>query len=368
MIGLGGMRLSTTEPRDEARAVAVIHAALDAGATLLDTADAYCLDEHDTGHNERLIASALRTWPGDASRITVATKGGLTRPRGRWVPDGRGKHLRQACLASLAALGVPAINLYQLHAVDPRVPLETIVRALAALQREQRIRRIGLSNVTLHQIQSAQRLAEIAAVQVSLSVFDDENLRNGVVAMPELDTGLAGGHLHWVLDNTYPSRASRSRVIECASRHGVGVRCIRLTTSLADAQINAVCRLIEAYGRLPMPEDLREHHRLDHRFFGPDAQFRYERKLEPPALDEGFSTVEDRGFVRQRCAGFAASAIVFAYDDVLCASAGGASVALTPDDVVLPVSVKPLLERHFIDGMKLFAIAWRPQIRPRHDQ
>src|SRR5262245_3204852 len=112
MIGLGCMRLSTIEPRDPARAVAVIHAALEAGTTLLDTADAYCLDDGDTGHNERLVAEALKTWRGDADAVTVATKGGLVRPGGRWIPDGRVKHLRSACLASLRALDVPTIDLY----------------------------------------------------------------------------------------------------------------------------------------------------------------------------------------------------------------------------------------------------------------
>src|ERR1043165_2196615 len=98
------MRLSTARDRDEERAVAVIHAALDAGATLLDTADAYCHDEADVGHSERLIAKALWTWRGDRSRITVATKGGMRRPNGAWVPDGRARHLREACEASRRAL------------------------------------------------------------------------------------------------------------------------------------------------------------------------------------------------------------------------------------------------------------------------
>src|SRR5688572_17518200 len=181
MIGLGCMRLSTVAPRDPERAIAVIHAALDAGATLLDTADAYCLDDTETGHNERLIAAALRGWSGDRSRIEVATKGGMVRPNGEWVPDGRARHLRAACEASLRALEVDAIDLYQLHVVDPRTRLETSVRALAALQREGKIRQVGLSNVNVSQIEAARRIVDIAAVQVSVSVLDDENLRNGVV-------------------------------------------------------------------------------------------------------------------------------------------------------------------------------------------
>ena len=133
------MRLSTDTDRDDARGVAVIHAALDAGATLLDTADAYCLDDRDVGHNERLVATALSTWPGDRARITVATKGGMRRPKGAWAPDGRAKHLREACEGSRRALGVDTIDLYQLHVVDPKTPLETSMRALARLQEEGRI-------------------------------------------------------------------------------------------------------------------------------------------------------------------------------------------------------------------------------------
>ncbi len=94
-IGMGCMRLSTEREanggqRDEAHAVEVLHAAFDEGVTFLDTADAYCLDDSEAGHNERLIARALATWGGDRARIVVGTKGGLTRPQGEWVADGRG--------------------------------------------------------------------------------------------------------------------------------------------------------------------------------------------------------------------------------------------------------------------------------------
>ena len=123
MVGLGCMRLSTDPDRDDAAAIATLHAALDAGVTLLDTADSYCLDETERGHNERLIARALATWAGDRSRVTVATKGGIVRPEGRWQPDGRGRHLIAACEASRRALGVDRIPLYQLHSPDPRVRL-----------------------------------------------------------------------------------------------------------------------------------------------------------------------------------------------------------------------------------------------------
>ncbi len=180
-LALGCMRLSTERDRDEARATAVLHAALDAGVTLLDTADVYCLDDNDIGHNERLIARALRSWKGDRSTVSVATKGGLTRPEGRWEPDGRARHLAAACERSCRALDVAAIDLYQLHAVDPRTPLATSMRALAGLQKGGLIKSIGLSNVTVRQIEDARRIAPVYSVQAELSVLHDDNILGGVV-------------------------------------------------------------------------------------------------------------------------------------------------------------------------------------------
>ena len=180
---MGAMRLSSAPDRDDARALATLHAALDAGVTLLDTADAYCRDAGETGHNERLIARALATWKGDASRVRVATKGGLTRPGGRWVADGRARHLAAACAASRKALGVERISLYQLHAPDPRTSLATSVRALAALQRDGLVEQIGLCNVSLGALREALDLAPIAAVQVELSPWHDASLRGGLVEL-----------------------------------------------------------------------------------------------------------------------------------------------------------------------------------------
>jgi aryl-alcohol dehydrogenase-like predicted oxidoreductase/histidinol phosphatase-like enzyme len=180
LIGMGCMRLSTDRDRDEARGMAVLHAAFDAGVNLLDTADAYCWDAGETGHNERMIARALATWDGDPSRILVATKGGLTRPDGQWVADGRARHLAAACEASRRALGVDRIRLYQLHAPDPRTPLSTSVRALASLKTEGLIESIGLCNVTVGHIEKARRITEIASVQVELSIWHDDSILSGV--------------------------------------------------------------------------------------------------------------------------------------------------------------------------------------------
>ena len=180
-VGYGGMHLSIQERPPEDQAIRVIHAVLDAGVTLIDTADVYCLDEGDLGHNERLIARALKQWQGSEDPVVVATKGGLTRPAGRWESNGRPQHLREACERSLRALGLECIDLYQLHAPDPRVPLSDSVGALADLQREGKIRRVGLSNVSVPQIWEAESVVEVTSVQNRLNPFFREALTQGVV-------------------------------------------------------------------------------------------------------------------------------------------------------------------------------------------
>ncbi|MDX2090539.1 MAG: aldo/keto reductase [Kofleriaceae bacterium] len=171
------MRLSTEPDRDDARGLAVLRAALDAGVTLLDTADAYCLDDSERGHNERLIAHAV------AGRdVRVVTKGGLTRPGGAWVPDGKARHLVAAARASRERLGVDALDLYLLHAIDPRTALATSVRALARIRDDGVARAIGLSNITLHQLEAAEQLARMDAVQVELSPWKLDAVRGGLVA------------------------------------------------------------------------------------------------------------------------------------------------------------------------------------------
>jgi aryl-alcohol dehydrogenase-like predicted oxidoreductase len=180
-VGFGGMPLSTAGRPEAADSVRVLHGALDAGITLIDTADVYCIDDGDIGHNERLIARALREWTGDSDGVVIATKGGLTRPDGRWDRDARPDRLRSACEASLTALGVDAIDLYQLHAPDPEVLLEDSVGALAELREEGKIRAVGLSNVSVDEIRRASAIVPIASVQNRLSPFFREALREGVV-------------------------------------------------------------------------------------------------------------------------------------------------------------------------------------------
>jgi aryl-alcohol dehydrogenase-like predicted oxidoreductase len=181
VVGFGGMPLSIARRPEAADAVRVLHASLDAGVTLIDTADVYCLDDSDVGHNERLIARALREWSGDADGIVVATKGGLTRPGASWASDARPEQLRSACEASLTALGVDAIDLYQLHRHDPEVPFADSVGELARLRAEGKIRRVGLSNVSVAQIQEAGEIVPIVSVQNRLSPFFREAIESGVV-------------------------------------------------------------------------------------------------------------------------------------------------------------------------------------------
>src|SRR3954453_254122 len=112
-IGLGGMPMSIEGRPDEARSIATIHAALDAGVTLIDTADAYHLEANDVGHNELLIAKALASYGGDTSKVLVATKGGHLRPGdGSWTLNGRPEYLKEAVKASAKRLGVETIGLY----------------------------------------------------------------------------------------------------------------------------------------------------------------------------------------------------------------------------------------------------------------
>ena len=501
-LALGCMRLSTTGDVDEERAIAVLHAALDAGVTLLDTADVYAPDERDLGHNERLIARALASRPADAARVRVATKGGLTRPGGRWVPDGRARHLTAACAASRRALGVERIDLYQLHAPDPRVPLATSVRALAALRRDGEIADVGLCNVSLRQLREALELVPIAAVQVELGPWRDAALRGGLVQecaargiallayrpfggvegarrigrdavllrvaerhgatpwevalawlmglspvvvplpgptrpahaaaitraanlalddsdwaalderfpagrqpreprrprssaaigsdgevvlvigmpgagkstlaaeltargyarlsrdvrggrlrdlLPALDALLRAGQRRVVLDNTYATRAARNEVLEVAAAHGVPVRCLWLTTSLADAQVNVATRTLldEATDAVPLR---------------PDVLYRYQRDFEPPELEEGFAAVESVPFVRRRDPTHTGRALVCWLDGVLRRSRSGARALISAEDVEALPGAAEVLARYRREGFILAGLSWHPEV------
>jgi aryl-alcohol dehydrogenase-like predicted oxidoreductase/predicted kinase len=439
------MRMSTDESRDEERALETIAAAADAGITVFDTARSYGRDAAELGHNERLLARGLRRCGADVS-ARVVTKGGMTRTGGGWIPDGRAKAIRTDCEGSLAALDGLAIDLYLIHAPDPRTPWRTSVRALARLVDEGLVRHVGVANVNRNQLDEALELAPMTAVQVALSPYDDRALRGGivdrcaergiaviahsplggprragglarqqaladvadecsatpaevalawllelspaVVAIPgarrpetarsaaraaklglyardrailarafggsrparhkrrhaavdgdvvlvmgipgagksrvaeeyvargyvrlnrderggslreiarALDEELSSGVRRVVLDNTYLTRVARSYVIESASRHRIPTRCIWIDTPLAQAQVNIVGRLLERFGSLPTPEELRGLARREPGVHAPTSQMRALRELEPPSTDEGLADVEQVTFER----------------------------------------------------------------------
>ncbi len=433
-IGMGCMRLATDEDADEARAAQVVDAALAAGVTLLDTAGAY-------GPSEAWLAPVAQR-----AGALIVTKGGMRRPRGAWVPDGRRKSLIADAERSCARLGVDALDLFLVHAPDPRTPWRTTARALAAIRERGLARHVGLSNVTVAQLDEARAHVEVSAVEVALGPREEDAARGGVIercltlsipvlvsrplggperaprlarvpalatlaaargvspgtlalawirdlhplivplpgarrpetaaaaaaaatirltreerecldalwpvgrlvrtprrsrrpsggsrARPEVvllmgvqgagkstraraleaegyerlnrdEAGgtlarladrmaarLADGATRIVMDNTYPTRAQRNRVIEAAWAAGATVRCVWIDPPLGQAQIQAVDRMLAAHGRLLDPEELQRLGRRDPHAFGPRVQFRFRDALEPPDEDEGFEAIE----------------------------------------------------------------------------
>jgi aryl-alcohol dehydrogenase-like predicted oxidoreductase len=167
-LGFGAMRLTGRgilgEPEDPEEARRVLRRAVELGVNLIDTADSYGPEV-----SERLISEALRPYPGD---LVIATKGGYTRPNGRWVPDGRPEHLREACEGSMRRLGVNRIDLYQFHTPDPRVTFEDSVWALAQLRDEGKVWHVGLSNVGVRELEIALDIVPIASVQNRYNLTD----------------------------------------------------------------------------------------------------------------------------------------------------------------------------------------------------
>ena len=168
-LGFGAMRITGSgiwgEPPDAAEARRVLRRAVELGVDFIDTADAYGPEV-----SERLIAEALHPYPRG---LVIATKGGLTRPSApQWVPDGRPAHLREACEASLGRLKLQRIDVYQLHRIDPKVPLEDSIGELARLQAEGKIRHIGVSNFNLEELRRARAIARIVSVQNRYNVAD----------------------------------------------------------------------------------------------------------------------------------------------------------------------------------------------------
>ena len=168
-LGFGAMRITGPgiwgPPEDHDGAIAVLRRAVELGVNLIDTADSYGPEV-----SEELIAEALHPYPED---LLIATKGGLTRTGpGRWPPDGRPEHLREACEGSLRRLRLERIELYQLHRPDPKVPYEESVGALKQLQDEGKILHIGISNASVDQLETARGIAEVVSVQNRFNLTD----------------------------------------------------------------------------------------------------------------------------------------------------------------------------------------------------
>ncbi|WP_230673040.1 aldo/keto reductase [Rathayibacter sp. Leaf248] len=239
-IGLGGMPMSIEGRPDRDRSIATIHAALDAGVTLIDTADAYHLGgEDDLGHNELLIAEALRGYGGDTSGVLVATKGGHLRPEpGVWTQDGRPEHLKEAARASAQRLGVEAIGLYQYHRPDPSVPYADSIGALVELLDEGVIVRAGISNADPAQIREAHGIlgARLVSVQNQFS----PSFRSSEPEL-ELCAELGIAFLPWSPLGGISSAAelgSRySAFATVAEAHGVSPQVVCLAWELAKAPI-----------------------------------------------------------------------------------------------------------------------------------
>jgi aryl-alcohol dehydrogenase-like predicted oxidoreductase len=179
-IGLGAMPLSVAGRPDATQAEAVVRAFLDHGGDFIDTANVYCMNTRDLGHNERLVAGILRRL-GRATPVHVATKGGLTKEGSGWDTLGTPAWLRTSCERSLVDLGVECIFLYQLHAPDPAVPFSESVGELARLREEGKIAHVGLSNVSAGQVRTAMGIVPITSVQNKCHVFMKRALHDGTV-------------------------------------------------------------------------------------------------------------------------------------------------------------------------------------------
>ncbi|HEX4209970.1 MAG TPA: aldo/keto reductase [Candidatus Binataceae bacterium] len=211
-IGVGAMRITGPgiwgSPKNEGEAIALLRRAVEKGVTFIDTADSY-----GPGISETLIAKALHPYPAG---LVVATKGGLVRPGAdRWVTDCRPEHLRHACADSLKRLRLECIELYQLHAVDRRIPIEDSIGALVDLQREGKIRHIGVSNVSERELARARRVASIVSVQNHYNLRDRSSDR-----LIDICAEASMGFIPW-----YPLAAGRlaspsSLLARIAQSHG----------------------------------------------------------------------------------------------------------------------------------------------------
>ncbi|MGY4921886.1 aldo/keto reductase [Streptomyces sp. 900105755] len=238
-IGLGGMPMSIEGRPEARRSIATIHAALDAGVTFVDTADAYHRDAAEVGHNEELIAGALRTYGRGADDVLVATKGGHLRPGdGSWTVNGDPAHLKRAAKESAKRLGLEAIGLYQFHRPDPRVPYADSIGAIRDLLDEGVIRMAGISNATVDQIDEANQIlgGRLVSVQNQFSPRFRSSLRElehcaelGIAFLPWSPLG--------GIANAPELSAQQAAFREVADEVGVSVYRVTLAWELALAPV-----------------------------------------------------------------------------------------------------------------------------------
>jgi histidinol phosphatase-like enzyme len=180
--------------------------------------------------------------------------------------------------------------------------------------------------------------------------------------LPALDAALAAGTRRIVVDNTYVSRKSRAEVVRVASERAVPIRCVWLSTSVDDAQVNAAARLVSRYGRLPGDEELAALQKEDVAAFPPTVQFRYQRDLEPPDIAEGFSRIDVVPFVRHADPGHVHRALIVWCDDVLMRSRSGARMVSAPDDMIVATDRASILRRYCDEGWRVLGMSWQPAV------
>lgn len=187
-LGLGLMGMSEFYGQaDDAQSICTIHHALDSGITFFDTADTY-----GNGHNEELLGQAVRQWNGDRGRIVVATKFGIQRKPGSYERsiNGRPEYVRQACEQSLQRLNLETIDLYYQHRIDPTVPVEETVGAMADLVREGKVRWIGLSEACADTLRKAHRVHPLTALQTEYSLWTRDVEADILPLLAELDISM----------------------------------------------------------------------------------------------------------------------------------------------------------------------------------
>jgi aryl-alcohol dehydrogenase-like predicted oxidoreductase len=225
-LGFGAMRVTGSgiwgEPPDRDRAIATLRRAVELDVNFIDTADSYGPEVSET-----LIAEALYPYPDD---LVIATKGGLVRPGpGRWEPNGRPEHLREACEGSLRRLRLEQIPLYQLHRVDPAVPLAESLGALAELKDQGKIRHIGLSNVSEAELDEAERIVPVVSVQNRYNASDRRS-------QPVLDR-CEQSHMAFLPWAPIQETGRRAAVAAAARVHGLSERQVMLAWLLASSPV-----------------------------------------------------------------------------------------------------------------------------------